>query len=240
MDLKDKKIVIIGGSSGIGYAVAELLLKERATIVLVGRSKERLASAAERLNYPVETYQADLMDEGSLEQLFKKVGSFDHLQLPGSDLVSGSFSDLPIETARKSFDSKFWGPYNAVRLAMRYLNPQGSVTLYSGAYSQKPAKNGAAITAAINGAIESFTKAIAQEIAPIRVNVVSPGLTLTERFTNRYDEEELGRIVNQFCQQTIIQRAANPQEVAKAAIYFMGNDYATGNRLFVDGGLTLS
>ena len=181
-----------------------------------------------------------IMNNQQLMKFFAEVGEFDHLQLPGSEFKTGCIDSFPIEEAKESFDSKFWGNYNAVKYAMPHLRNanESSITLYSGGYSQRPAP-GAVVAAAINGAVEGMGRALACELTPIRVNTIAPGLTMTDRFTEKFDSKQLENICEKFCKQLVIKRPAQPVEIAKAAIYLMNNTYATGNTLFVDGGLTL-
>ncbi len=122
MLFKDKKIVIIGGSSGIGLAVAKAAINEGAKVIIASRSAEKLAKAKRALNNSTETFQLDLLREKTIKAFFEKIGSFDHLQLPGSEVRFGSLDTLSIEDAKYSFDSKFWGPYTVIKYAMNLLN----------------------------------------------------------------------------------------------------------------------
>jgi NAD(P)-dependent dehydrogenase (short-subunit alcohol dehydrogenase family) len=235
--LKDKRIVIIGGSSGIGFAVAKLAIAEEAQVIIASRSKEKLESAKDRLGGVVEIMTIDMRDENVLRGFFKKVGNFDHLQIPASDVKGGAFLELPTDTAKTSFESKFWGPYMAAKQAVPYMNKDGSITLFSGALGQRPV-SGTVISASINCAIEGLSRALAVELSPIRVNCISPGLTQTELF-NKWDEKKTKDFFADRCEKLIIKRAAKPEEIAESAIYLMHNTYTTGITLYVDGGYAL-
>ncbi len=239
MKFKNKKIIVIGGSSGIGFAIAKAVLEEGAEVVIVSRNGDKLANAKARLNNSVETLVADTRDLQQLEQLFATIGSFDHLQIPASEINFGDFDSLPIPDAKAMFESKFWGPYQAAKAALPYLNKTGSITFYSGAYSQMPRTPGASVAAAINSAVEGLSRALATELAPIRVNTITPGIVDTELFANwGMDQTQRTSFFNEITAGQVIKRAAQPDEIAKAALYLMDNTYSTGNTLFVDGGLT--
>lgn len=237
MDLKDKRIVIIGGSSGIGFAVAKLALKEKANVIIASRSQEKLISAKERLGDAIEIKTIDMRNENMLKKFFKEIGEFYHLQISASEVETGPFSELPTSTAKISFESKFWGPYIAVKEALPYINKEGSITLFSGALGQRPISE-TVISASISCAVEGLSRALAVELAPLRVNCISPGLTQTELF-DKWDQETTKNFYADRCKKLIIKRPAQPEEIAEAAIYLMHNTYTTGATLYVDGGYSL-
>lgn len=239
MNFKDKKIVIVGGSSGIGFAIAKASLEANANVVIVSRSADKLNQAKQRLNNAVETFTADIRDFSQLEALFEKIGKFDHLQITASEISFGDFESLSMSDAKNAFENKFWGPYQTTKAALPYLNKQGSITFYSGAYSQLPKTPGASVIAAVNSAVEGLSRALAVELAPIRVNTITPGIVDTELFTTLgMDAEQCESFFNEITAGQVIKRPAQPSEIAQTALYLMGNTYSTGNTLFVDGGLT--
>lgn len=238
MLFKDKKIIIIGGSSGIGFAIAKAAVQEGAKVIIASRSREKLIKAKTQLKNTVETHQLDLLKEETVKAFFEKIGSFDHLQLPGSEVKFGNINTLPIEEAKSSFDSKFWGPYTAVKYALKNISTKGSITLYSGAASQKPTKDSTILTA-LNAAVEALSRALAVALAPIRVNAISPGITMTPLFENM-GEDQIKRVFNTYKPSLLIQRFATADEIAKTAIYLMSNDYVTGALHMVDGGMSVT
>ena len=239
MNFKDKKIVIVGGSSGIGFAIAQAALEANANVVIVSRSADKLNKAKQRLKNLVETFTADIRDFSQLEQLFEKIGRFDHLQITASEISFGDFETLSISDAKGAFENKFWGPYQTAKAALPYLSQQGSITFYSGAYSQLPKTPGASVIAAVNSAVEGLSRALAVELAPIRVNTITPGIVDTELFTTLgMDDEQRSSFFNEITAGQVIKRPAQPGEIAQTALYLMENMYSTGNTLFVDGGLT--
>lgn len=165
-----------------------------------------------------------------LQDFFKKVGNFDHLFTPGASYTLGSITATD-ELAESSFTGKFWPQYYAVKYAIPFLSNSGSIVLMSGAFSQRPLKGGAAY-GACNGAIESLGKALAVELAPIRVNVVSPGTIPRE---NEQNEKRLAAYEG-YKSLSLVQRSGYNDEIAHTVIYLMQNSFTTGNVLFPDGG----
>jgi len=230
MNIKGQRIVIIGGSTGIGLATAKEAIQQGANVVIAGRSLEKLQQAqADIQSDLLQILQVDNRDEHSLQSFFSEVGSFDHLFTPGASYVIGPLS-AEKEVAESSFQNKFWPQYYAAKAAVPYLSPSGSIVLMSGAASQRPI-SGAAAYAACNGAIESLGKALAIELAPIRVNVVSPGTIRTEK-----DRSEAYEAYAEMC---LLGRVGQVEEIAHSVLYLMTNKYTTGSTLFPDGGYVL-
>lgn len=231
--LKGSRIVIIGGSSGIGFATAEQAIEQGAHVIIAGRSKEKLMVAQEVINNNhLQTYVLDNQDTNQLQDFFKKVGNFDHLFTPGASYTLGSISATN-DIAESSFIGKFWPQYYAVKYAITFLSNSGSIVLMSGAFSQRPLK-GAPAYGACNGAIESLGKALAVELAPIRVNVVSPG---TIRREHEQNENRL-TAYEAYKSLSLVKRPGHNDEIAHTVLYLMQNSFTTGNVLFPDGGYT--
>ncbi|EEK73253.1 Short chain dehydrogenase [Bacillus mycoides] len=231
--LKDKHIVIIGGSSGIGLATAKQALEQGAHVIIAGRSEEKLKAAREIINNNhLQTYVLDNQNKEQLQDFFKKVGNFNHLFTPGASYTLGSITATD-DIAESSFIGKFWPQYYAVKYAIPFLSNSGSIVLMSGAFSQRPLK-GAPAYGACNGAIESLGKALAVELAPIRVNVVSPG---TIRRENEQNEKRLAAYED-YKSLSLVQRPGYNDEIAHTVLYLMQNGFTTGNVLFPDGGYT--
>ena len=183
MSLAGKKMIVIGGSSGIGLATAQAAAVEGAAVVIASRSRERLERARNRIEGDVQIVNVDVRDSASIQRLFDVTGDFDHLTTPGNEGALGPFLELDVEIARRGFDSKFWGQYQAVKYGVPKIREGGSIVLMAGAYSQHP-EPGAVPQASINSAVEGLGRALAVELSPIRVNVVSPGLVDTPRFNS--------------------------------------------------------
>ncbi|ALL24025.1 SDR family oxidoreductase [Bacillus tropicus] len=231
--LKGSRIVIIGGSSGIGFATAEQAIEQGAHVIIAGRSKVKLMVAQEVINNNhLQTYVLDNQDTNQLQDFFKKVGNFDHLFTPGASYRLGPITATN-DIAESSFIGKFWPQYYAVKYAIPFLSNSGSIVLMSGAFSQRPLK-GAPAYGACNGAIESLGKALAVELAPIRVNVVSPG---TIRREHEQNENRL-TAYEAYKSLSLVKRPGHNDEIAHTVLYLMQNSFTTGNVLFPDGGYT--
>ncbi|USK99338.1 SDR family oxidoreductase [Bacillus tropicus] len=231
--LKGSRIVIIGGSSGIGFATAEQAIEQGAHVIIAGRSKEKLMVAQEVINNNhLQTFVLDNQDTNQLQDFFKKVGNFDHLFTPGASYTLGPITATN-DIAESSFIGKFWPQYYAVKYAIPFLSNSGSIVLMSGAFSQRPLK-GAPAYGACNGAIESLGKALAVELAPIRVNVVSPG---TIRREHEQNENRL-TAYEAYKSLSLVKRPGHNDEIAHTVLYLIQNSFTTGNVLFPDGGYT--
>jgi NAD(P)-dependent dehydrogenase (short-subunit alcohol dehydrogenase family) len=236
MSLRGKKIVVIGGSSGIGLGVVEAALDQGAQVVVGSRKAEHQGFNAGKAG--LRFLPVDVLDEASLAAFFREVGSFDHLALtPGGGVALAEFKSMDLVAARESFDLKLWGQAAAVKQALSALNPQGSVTLTSGAASRRPAKTWAALSS-LNGAVESLGRALSVELAPIRVNVVCPGFVDTPVW-GAIPETRRKEIYGQRAEHSLVKRVGTPAELALAYLHFMQNSFATGTTLVVDGGSTL-
>ncbi|HSW86427.1 MAG TPA: SDR family oxidoreductase [Rhabdochlamydiaceae bacterium] len=237
MDLSEKRIIIIGGSSGIGLAIARAAALEGATILIAGRSQERLQSALQSIQGRAEGIYLDVSSEESVQTFFSNIGSFDHLATPGSSVHPGGCLHLETAKARESFDSKFWGQYFAAKYGAPQIRPGGSIVLFSGVLGHRPLPETATI-AAVNGAIEAFGRALALEIAPIRVNTICAGYVDTPLFA-KLTEKEREALFDQLSKELLVKRIGLPEEIAETALYLMSNNYTTGSTIFVDGGFML-
>ena len=232
MSLDEKHVVVIGGATGIGFAVAELARAQGAAVVIGSTTDASVRAAVDRLQ-GATGHTVDLRDEASVAGFFGKLGAFDHLAITAGDWGGPMFvssADLDLTEARELLNVRFWGALAAVKHGSRRIARDGSITLTSGILSQRPMK-GAPLTTAIAGAVEHLVRGLALDLAPVRVNAVSPGFTLTEQ-TKKMGDAMLQSIVAKLP----IPRGAEPTETAKASLYFLGNGYATGQTLPVDGG----
>ena len=227
------KTVIIGGSSGIGLASAQHLHQAGHELVIASRSKEKLQQAAHQIGQ-IKTYVLDVTKEDDLKMFFASTGPLDHLVISSANFIMGSFLKMPTEEAKSFFDSKFWGQYLAAKTGASYIRKGGSITFFCGIAGHKPFLNFAA-GSAINAAIEGLTRALALELAPIRVNAISPGTIVTPVWDSLL-EDERKKEFEKLAQSLPVKKIGYPQDVAKAVRYLIECDYATGSIVYVDGG----
>ncbi len=236
-DLAGKKVVVIGGSSGIGLGIAKACAGLGAKLVIASRSLEKLKLTQQELGKDTEIYPLDIAQPDQIQTFMHKVRNFDHLVTPGACVSWGPFGGLSEKEEQASFQSKFWGQYYAAKYGFRQINSGGSIVLFAGCWSQRPIP-GAAIPGSINGAIESLGRALALEIAPVRVNVISPGIIDTPVFSG-LSEHDRQAFFDKTAKSLPVKKIGIPEEVAMTAIYLMSNTYSTGNTLYIDGGETL-
>jgi NAD(P)-dependent dehydrogenase (short-subunit alcohol dehydrogenase family) len=234
MSLAGKRVVVIGGSSGIGLGIAKAAVAAGAEVIIASRSAERLAKAKTEIGGEVLALELDVRDEQQVQAFFETVGPFDHLATPGNEGARGPFLEMPLSKARGGFDSKFWGQYMAARYAAPKLRPGGSITLVSGGNSHRPGKHSVAM-AAINAAVEGLTRGLAVELAPLRVNCICPGLVETPLWSH-FSEEQRRAMYDKAASNLLVGRIGQPADIGQAAVYLMANGYVTGSTISVDGG----
>ena len=214
--------VIIGGTSGIGEAVAQHFTNESNIVHVASRSTG-----------------LDISDENSVHHYFESIGPIDHLVITaGSFAPSGKVVDVVTEEAKNAFDTKFWGSIHAAKNAARYLKPNGSITLTTGMLSRKVVAN-TYVKSAMNAALETVTKVLAKELAPIRVNAVSPGLTATTAYQNM-DEEYRKSMYDNAKQNLPVGHIGQASDIAMAYVMAIANPYMTGSIIDVDGGALIN
>ncbi|WP_068773590.1 SDR family oxidoreductase [Paenibacillus sp. FJAT-26967] len=235
--LTDKTIVIIGGSSGIGYAAARMAYASGARVVIAGRSQEKLQAAAEAVGSGVRTFAVEIANEASVAGLFSQLSHVDHLFITASDVVLGPILDTDSSRLQSTMDSRFWGSYYAAKHAAPRMRLGGSITFMSGTASQRPSPGGA-VAAASGAAVESLGRTLALELAPIRVNTISAGAVDTPLLDVFFGEQRAA-VVENLTHTLPVRRMGAPEDVAEAALYLMSNAYTTGTVLSVDGGILL-
>jgi NAD(P)-dependent dehydrogenase (short-subunit alcohol dehydrogenase family) len=237
LSLNGKRVVVLGGTSGIGLATAKAFLDESAQVIIASRSSSKLSDAKVKLGGNVEGYEIDFRSEEKVADFFERVGKFDHLVVTAGEGAMGHFSELPVATVREAFDSKFWGQYITVRAALPYLNNESSITLTSGVYGVRPPQ-GATTLASINSAIDGLARGLSVDLSPIRVNVVSPGIVDTPLYAGM-SAEQRQELYNSIAQQLPVGRVAQPEDIAETYVYLAKNGFTTGTTVLVDGGAHL-
>jgi len=233
--LASKRVVITGGGSGIGLATAEQVIKAGGEVVILGRSRERLDAACAALGKSSRAMVLDVTNETDVEQCFDQIGAFDHLVTAAAGTLRGNLTTLETKSARALFESKFWGQHHCAKYAAPRLLRGGSMTFLGGWISRKPMR-GLSTLAAIDGAMESLTRVLALELAPIRVNVIVPGQIDTPLWRARLSKEEQNGYFAKIATQLPVGRAGRAQDIADAAVFLMLNGFTTGSVLDVDGG----
>jgi NAD(P)-dependent dehydrogenase (short-subunit alcohol dehydrogenase family) len=233
--ISNKRIVLLGGTSGIGLATAQAAIAAGASVVVVSSRRQRVDDAVGILGKQAEGYTVDLSDDASVQELFEGIGPFDHLvYTAGDSLQLGLLADTDLNTIRKAFDVRFFGAVTAVKHAAPYLRSGGSVILTGGVASQRPQKGWTAV-ASICGAMEALTRTLAVELAPIRVNLVSPGLVRTALWDDMPEAEREAMYAN-YGGALPVGRVGEVEDIAASYLHLMSNRYCTGQTIVVDGG----
>ncbi len=230
MLLQGKSVVVVGGSSGIGLATAALAKSEGALVTIAARSAERLRAAADGIG--ARGIAADVTSDASVEALFKACGRIDHVVVTAAQLRAGPVRTLSIEDAKATMESKFWGTWRVARAAD--IAPGGSLTIVSGFLSIRP-RPAAAIIGAANGALESLARSLALELAPVRVNAVSPGIIDTP-IRAAMPEEARRKMLEQTAAALPVRRVGTGEDIARQILAFMTLGFATGSIVYLDGG----
>ncbi|SDX12673.1 NAD(P)-dependent dehydrogenase, short-chain alcohol dehydrogenase family [Marininema mesophilum] len=234
MSLRGQKVIVFGGSSGIGLSVAELVAKEGAHVIIASRSREKLERAARSIEGEVSLHTVDMTEEKSVRDFFAEVGAFDHLVNTAADGPKGKFLELETTQAKVMMESKYWGQYHTAKFGAPLLNKGGSITFTTGVLSRKPMV-GTSILSAVNGGLEGLTRALAFELQPIRVNAVSPGIVKTPLYDGM-SEADRERYFSETAEALPVGKVAEARDIAEAYLYLMKNSFSTGTVLHVDGG----
>jgi NAD(P)-dependent dehydrogenase (short-subunit alcohol dehydrogenase family) len=238
MSLRGQRIVVIGGTAGIGLAVAEGAAAEGAEVVVASRRQESVDAALKRLPEGAEGHALDATDEEAVRAFFDRVGGLDHLvYTAGESLLMESLAASDLGRAKRFLDTRLWGAYTAVKHGAPVIRRGGSVVLTTGTAGRRPMP-GTAVAAGLCGAMESLTRALALELAPLRVNVVSPGVIRTDLWRDLAEAEREGLYAS-IAGSLPVGRVGEPADVAEAYLYLMRGGYSTGSVVTVDGGGTL-
>lgn len=239
--LAGQRVIVLGGSSGVGLATARALLDAGVRVVIGGRDVSRLTAAQARLatvSVSVTAEVVDATDRDALTAFYRRVGAFDHLVLTLSGAAgAGPFRALNLNDVRRGFDAKFWAQVSAAQSALDTLRVDGSITFVT-AISARMANPGTAGLAAINGALEAMIRPLAAELRPLRVNAVSPGVIDTPWWDVLPAEEKTAAFAR-YAAAAAVGRVGCPEDVAASILLLVTNGFVTGTVLEIDGGLRL-
>ncbi len=234
MDVKGKKAIVFGGTSGIGLATSIRLAALGAEVIAISRNPEKAGDVPPGITLK----KCDVLDREAMQALFADCAPFDILisAATGGARAVGPFLEMDMDGYKGSFD-KLWGYANVVRFGTEHMSEDGSIVLVSGAPARK-SKPGQVAIGSVGGAVEALVRAVAPEIAPRRLNVVAPGTIDTPMVAAEGDSRKA--IYNKATANNLIPRAGTADEVAQGIVFMVENDFVTGTTIDVDGGWLLS
>ena len=234
MELKGKKAIVFGGTSGIGLATSRRLADGGAEVVAISRDPSKAGDPGPG----IALEQCDVLDREALQALFEKLAPFDILisAATGGTRAIGPFMEMDMDGYQASF-AKLWGYTNVVRYGAGHLPPDGCIVLVSGTPARKINPGQIAI-GSVGGAVEAFVRGVTKELAPVRINVVAPGLIDTPMVSLTGAEREAH--YNKLTAHCPIPRAGTADEVAQGIMLCVVNDFMTGSTVDVDGGILLA
>src|ERR1700731_3774046 len=237
-ELSGKRIVVLGGSSGIGLAVAQQDVAQGAAAIIASSNADRVKQAITTLDGKTEGHTLDLSNERDIQNFFQRIGDFDHLVFTAGDTLQlNELAATDLSKARHAFELRYWAALAAVKYASPHIRKDGSIVLTTGVAGRRPHK-GWTVAASICGTIEALTRALAVELAPIRVNAVCPGVVRTNLWQsmNADAREQLYESVGNSLP---VGRVGEPYDIAQAYLFLMQEGFSTGQTVVVDGGTVL-
>jgi NAD(P)-dependent dehydrogenase (short-subunit alcohol dehydrogenase family) len=239
MDIHGQRVVVLGGTSGNGLATAKAAARLGAQVTVVSRRQASVDRALADLPPGTCGRAADLTDTDQVRRLFDDLDSIDHLVFTaGEPLLLMSLDTLDLDKAREFFTLRYFGALWAVHAAMPHLRPGGSITLTSGTVSRRPGPD-LAVVASVCGAVESLTRALAVELAPIRVNAVCPGIVRSPLWDSM-PQASRDQMYRDTAASIPAGRVGEVDDIAQAYLFCLTQPYATGTVLTIDGGFALA
>ena len=238
-ELQKKRVVVLGGSSGIGFAVAELAASRGAKVVIASSNRERVQKAIESVGGEAQGQVVDVSEERDVATFFTKLGALDHLVFTAGDsLHLRDLATTDLGKARRAFELRYWAALAAVKYGSPHIRNGGSIVLTTGVAGRRPRK-GWVVPASVCGTIEALTRALAVELAPIRVNAVSPGVVRTNLWQSM-SAAEREHLYESVCKRLPVGRVGEAHDIAQAYLFLMKEGFGTGQTVVVDGGTVLA
>jgi len=239
MELQGQRIVVLGGTSGIGLATAAGAARLGGEVTVVSSRQSSVDRALVTLPDGTHGRAVDLTAPAAVAALFDGIGDIDHLvYTAGEPLALMEVADIDLDRAREFFGLRYFGALSAVRSAEPHLRKGGSITLTTGVASQRPGA-GWAVAASICGAVEALTRALAVELAPVRVNAVSPGVVRSPLWDSM-SETDRDRMYRDTAAGIPLGRVGEVEDIARGYLFFLTQSFATGTIMSLDGGTTLA
>jgi NAD(P)-dependent dehydrogenase (short-subunit alcohol dehydrogenase family) len=230
--LQHARVMVLGGSSGIGFATAAAAANAGASVTIASRSQAKLDAAATKLGGGVRAVVLDTSDAEAVERFFGGEAAWDHIVVSAAQTPTGPVRVLSLTDAKAAMDSKFWGAYHVARAAK--IRDGGSLTFVSGFLSVRPSAS-SVLQGAINAALEALARGLALELAPVRVNAVSPGLIATPLWSAMPKDKRDAMFARE-AQHLPAGRIGQPEDIANAVLFLATTSFATGSTVRVDGG----
>lgn len=238
LGLTNKRIVVIGGTSGIGLAVAQQAAAHGAQVVIASSNPERVKQVVANIGKRAEGQPLDVSDEGAIQQFFQEIGEFDHLVFTAGDTLQlTELATMDLRKARHAFELRYWGALAAAKYGAPHIRKSGSIVLTTGIAGDRPQK-GWALGASVCGAMSGLVRALAVELAPLRVNAVSPGVVRTNLWQNM-PEEQRNSFFETVGKSLPVGRVGEVDDIARTYLYLIQEGFSTGQTITVDGGAVL-
>ena len=233
-NLKDKTIVIIGGSSGIGFATAKMAAESGANVIITSRSLERARIAAKAIHPKIKAGQLDVNDEKLVNDFFETLPSVDHIYMAAGSTKITSLTENELADSLLAFNERVVGSLRIVKVAINKINTCGSVTFTGGISTDRPIA-GAWVSGLGTASAEQLARVLVMEYPHVRFNAISPGYTDTPMWDAIMGENKTA-ILASVAEKLPVKKIATPDEVASAVIFLMANPSVTGEVIHIDGG----